>query len=71
MGLQKWFIISKHAEEKLIRNNLKKLDVYLKHFGVFILDFNKISINDDEKWFQNVLYWSRISNGTNIFRKCL
>ena len=55
MGLQKWFIISKHAEEKLIRNNLKKLGCLFEAFlGALFLDFNKISIKDDDKWFENV-----------------
>jgi ribonuclease-3 len=55
MGLQKWFIISKHAEEKLIRNNLKKLGCLFEAFlGALFLDFNKISIKDDDKWFENI-----------------
>ena len=55
MGLQKWFIISKHAEEKLIRNNLKKLGCLFEAFlGALFLDFNKIVINDDDKWFENI-----------------
>ena len=55
IGLQKWFIISKHAEEKLIRNNLKKLGCLFEAFlGALFLDFNKISIKDDDKWFENI-----------------
>ena len=55
MGLQKWFIISKHAEEKLIRNNLKKLGCLFEAFlGALFLDFNKIEIKDDDKWFETI-----------------
>jgi dsRNA-specific ribonuclease len=55
MGLHKWFIISKHAEEKRTRTNLKKLGCLFEAFiGAIFLDFNKISIHDDDKWFDNV-----------------
>jgi dsRNA-specific ribonuclease len=55
MRLNNWFIISKHAEEKNTRNNLKKLGCLFEAFiGALFLDFNKISVNDEEGWFQNV-----------------
>jgi dsRNA-specific ribonuclease len=55
MGLHKWLIISKHAEEKKTRTNLKKLGCLFEAFiGAMFLDFNKISIKDEDKWFQNV-----------------
>ena len=55
MNLNKWFIISKHAEEKNTRNNLKKLGCLFEAFiGALFLDFNKISIHDEEKWFTNL-----------------
>jgi dsRNA-specific ribonuclease len=55
MRINKWFIISKHAEEKNIRNNLKKLGCLFEAFiGALFLDFNKISVNDEEGWFSNV-----------------
>lgn len=55
MGLQKWFILSKNAEEKQIRTNLKKLGCLFEAFlGALFLDFNKIAVNDDEGWFQGV-----------------
>jgi dsRNA-specific ribonuclease len=55
MGLHKWFIISKHAEEKKTRTNLKKLGCLFEAFiGALFLDFNKISVHDDEKWFESV-----------------
>lgn len=54
MGLNKWYIISKHAEEKKIRTNLKKLGCLFEAFlGALFLDFNKIDIHDDDKWFDN------------------
>ena len=55
MGLHRWFIISKHAEEKRTRTNLKKLGCLFEAFiGALFLDFNKINIHDDDKWFDNV-----------------
>tara|TARA_Y100000591_G_scaffold46852_1_gene35238 strand:- start:10819 stop:11880 length:1062 start_codon:yes stop_codon:yes gene_type:complete len=55
MGLYKWFIISKHAEEKQTRTNLKKLGCLFEAFiGALFLDFNKIDINDENGWFQNI-----------------
>jgi dsRNA-specific ribonuclease len=55
MGLQKWLIISKNAEEKKVRNNLKKLGCLFEAFiGALFLDMNKIKIEDEEKWFENV-----------------
>ena len=55
MGLQKYYIISKHAEEKKTRTNLKKLGCLFESFiGALFLDFNKIEVSDDEGWFKNV-----------------
>jgi dsRNA-specific ribonuclease len=55
MGLNKYFIISRHAEEKNIRNNLKKLGCLFEAFiGAIFLDFNRISIKDEYGWFENV-----------------
>jgi dsRNA-specific ribonuclease len=55
MGLHKWLILSKHAEEKKIRTNLKKLGCLFESFiGALFLDFNKVVVNDDENWFQNM-----------------
>jgi dsRNA-specific ribonuclease len=54
MGLYKWLIISRNAEEKKIRTNLKKLGCLFEAFiGALFLDFNKIIVNDEEGWFQN------------------
>ncbi len=55
MGLHKWLILSKHAEEKKIRTNLKKLGCLFESFiGALFLDFNKMTVKDDENWFQNM-----------------
>jgi dsRNA-specific ribonuclease len=55
MGLHKWLIISKHAEEKKIRTNLKKLGCLFEAFiGALFLDFNKTVVKDDNNWFQDM-----------------
>ena len=55
MGLHKWYILSKHAEEKKTRTNLKKLGCLFEAFlGALFLDFNKIDIHDDKGWFKNI-----------------
>jgi dsRNA-specific ribonuclease len=55
MGLHNWYIISKHAEDKHIRTNLKKLGCLFEAFlGALFLDFNKITIHDEDKWFDQV-----------------
>jgi len=55
MKLNQWFILSRHAEDKKIRTNLKKLGCLFESFlGALFLDFNKIEVKDEEKWFGNV-----------------
>lgn len=55
MGLHNWYIISRNAEEKNTRTNLKKLGCLFEAFvGALFLDFNKINIHDEDKWFDNV-----------------
>ena len=55
MRLHKWYIISKHAEEKNTRTNMKKLGCLFEAFlGALFLDVNKLSINDEDKWFNNI-----------------
>jgi dsRNA-specific ribonuclease len=55
MGLYKWLILSKHAEEKKIRLNLKKLGCLFESFiGAIFLDFNKMKVTDEEGWFDNM-----------------
>ena len=55
MGLYKWVILSKHAEEKKIRTNLRKLGCLFESFiGALFLDFNKITVKDEDNWFQSM-----------------
>ena len=55
MKLNNMYIMSKHAEEKKTRTNLKKLGCLFEAFlGALFLDFNKIEIKDENDWFQNV-----------------
>jgi len=54
MGLHNWIILSKNAEQKQTRNNLKKLGCLFEAFiGALFLDFNKINIKDEHGWFDN------------------
>jgi dsRNA-specific ribonuclease len=54
MGLHRWLILSRNAEEKQIRTNLAKLGCLFEAFvGALFLDFNKIIISDEDGWFQN------------------
>ena len=55
MGLNKHYFLSKNAEEKKARTNLKKLGCLFEAFlGALFLDFNKIDIDDEDNWFKNV-----------------
>jgi len=55
MGLNKFYILSRNAEEKKTRTNLKKLGCLFEAFlGALFLDFNKITIKDEGNWFKNV-----------------
>ncbi len=55
MGLHEWYIISKHAEEKKIRTNFKKLGCLFEAvLGALFLDFNRIRIEDEHDWFNGV-----------------
>ena len=55
MGLHKWVILSKHAEAKQTRTNLKKLGCLFEAFlGALFLDFNKVRVQDEHGWFENV-----------------
>lgn len=48
MGLQKWLILSKHAETKQTRSNLKKLGCLFEAFlGAMFLDCNKLAAPPD------------------------
>jgi len=55
MGLHKWSILSKHAESKQIRTNLKKLGCLFEAFvGALQLDFDKIKVKDEQGWFRTL-----------------
>ena len=55
MKINKWLLLSRHAEEKRTRTNLKKLGCLFEAFiGALFLDFNKISVKDEHGWFENV-----------------
>ena len=54
IGLHKWFIVSKDTEAKQTRTNLKRLGCLFESFiGAMFLDFNRLKIKDEEKWFDN------------------
>jgi len=55
MSLNRWLILSRNAEEKKTRTNLKKLGCLFEAFiGALFLDYNKINIKDEEGWFTNI-----------------
>ena len=55
LGLHKWFQISKSSEQKNVRSNHKKLGCLFEAFvGALFLDFNRISIKDEDKWFETL-----------------
>lgn len=55
MGLQRWVVLSRSAEEKGMRTNLKKLGCLFEAFiGALFLDFNKTVVQDEEGWFQSM-----------------
>ena len=52
IGLQEWFMISKHTELKNLRQNHKKLGCLFEAFvGSLFLDFNRNVIQDEDHWF--------------------
>jgi dsRNA-specific ribonuclease len=54
MQINKWLLLSKYADEKKTRTNLKKLGCLFEAFiGALFLDFNKIQVKDEERWFQD------------------
>jgi dsRNA-specific ribonuclease len=51
MGLHKWLILSKHAEEKKIRTNLKKLGCLFESFiGALFLNFETHNPKSDDNY---------------------
>jgi len=56
IGLAPWYVVSRHAEEKKVRGNLKKLGCLFEAFlGALFLDFNKVEIHDEGRWFDSFL----------------
>ncbi len=48
MGLHKWVVLSKHAESKDIRTNMKKLGCVFEAFlGAIALDYNQMEVKDE------------------------
>lgn len=55
LGLHKWFMLSKHTEQKNVRVNYKRLGCLFEAFvGALFLDFNRVSIKDEDQWFSNI-----------------
>ena len=53
MGLHKWVVLSKNAESKQIRTNLKKLGCLFEAFiGAMFLDYNHLKVKDEDGWFE-------------------
>ena len=56
MGLGKWMIVEKSQETKL-RNNEHQMGCLFEAFiGAMFLDMNRISVNDEEGWFDSGLF---------------
>ena len=55
MGLHKWVVLSKHAESKETRTNLKKLGCVFEAFiGAIFLDYNKMQVKDEGHLYENL-----------------
>ena len=68
MGLHNWYVMSKHAETKQIRTNHKKLGCLFEAFlGALFLDFNRMTIHDDDKWFENLFVCGPGFQMTQVF----
>lgn len=53
MGLHQWLMLSRNAEQKKTRTNLKRLGCLFESFlGALFLDFNKGQLKDEHQWFQ-------------------
>jgi dsRNA-specific ribonuclease len=53
MGIQKWLVMSRNAEEKGLRNNVKKLGCLFESLiGAIFLDFNKMDVDDADELFK-------------------
>lgn len=85
MGLHNWFIISRHAEERKIRTNHKKLGCLFESFlAAIFLTYNKVSaeniddvnvesmmeqIDDDEKFQMGLGFQAAFIFVKNVFEK--
>ena len=68
MGLHKWYVLSKHAESKQTRTNLKKLGCLFEAFlGAMFLDLNKVSVKDEGGWFENTFVTGPVFQFVQIF----
>ena len=55
IGLHKWYVISRNAEQKNTRTNVKKLGNLFEAFlGALFLDSNKVSVEDEHGWFKRI-----------------
>jgi len=55
MGLNRWLVMSKSAENQGKRTNIKKLGCLFEAFiGALFLDFSKLEIKDEDQWFGNL-----------------
>ena len=55
MGLNRWIMLSKSAENQGKRTNIKRLGCLFEAFvGALFLDFSKLQIKDEDKWFENM-----------------
>lgn len=64
IGLHEWFMISKHTEQKNLRQNHKKLGCLFEAFvGAIFLDFNREIINDENHWFDQ---WFQCGPGFQV-----
>jgi len=55
IGLYKWLLLSKRAEDENIRLCKRRLGCLFEAFiGALFLDYNKIEIHDDDNWFKDI-----------------
>ncbi len=55
MGLHRWFLISRHSEEKKVRTSFKRLGCLMEAFiGALFLDVNKMCVDDLDEYFGNL-----------------
>ena len=86
IGLDRWFVMSKHNEDKKCRSNLKKLGCLFEAFvGALFLDFNKEEVDDNyasgtgfqtaqvfvEHVFEAHVDWTAIITNDNNFKNKL